>query len=360
MADRKDRKPDGKSAPSGMGASIRSWLGTVVGVFAVFALAVAGVALLAHYLKQRPVDMTGLSAAVAEETTKALAESDIPADCIRADEPQLERSSDGKVLWLNRVIDVRVPADIGMDALEKRLAEVMATRSVRVVRKEESPSARLLKVGMGEYEFVNLALSSPLPPVSTLPDLKAAAKAVADVVDAFLSRCELGPVAWSRDAGTPQEDANASWLLTRFTVPIDGINMVLGVASRLEPLLNGHNVAMRIRPGKGDRSHLLTIAHGGAPFVEVEFTGSSNAVLPRRTSPAPVRPVCSGTGAARTSCPVWTNFRWNPPAWTKTRSLSNRRPPVKRPRARRVWPSSSTTAGTVAKSPTKCSRWTRS
>ncbi len=245
----------------------RGWGRIVFGLAATLALAGAGAYLLALHLSQRPVDMTSLSVSVAEAALRTLEESGISRDAVQAHDPRLERAPDGKVLWLHQHVEARLPDGLTLDSVEKRLAQALSVHNVRTSRVEDDPGRRVLRLGMGGYAFLDVALVTLLPSVSSLMDRRQEAREAADAVEDALSRGEFGPVAWTRDVETPQENGAASWTLTRFAIPAGDADAARRALTRLAFPVNKFDVHVMTVPEKKDRA--LVLGRDGMTFVEI-------------------------------------------------------------------------------------------
>lgn len=288
--------PPGSDATPEIGAApSKSWLYFLLGTSTLACLGLLTAILFIQFLQKRPTDLRGHTAYYDEVIAAALKDSYIPEANIRRGEP--EPRDENNVLWSFVRFEVEVPPQFSADGLRDLCSDALINQGLNVVETPAEGSVRRFSVSYGQYEFASVALMPSAPDAARL-NMRAASYEIARLTDEALSASGVPRDAITRMPAEDQEDAQALWALTRFTVIIPETLTAETLKTNLESRLTERNVQVLVSENPASAAQpgcLIQISADNKICVEITGIYSAPADTPNegKAEQAPPAPETS-------------------------------------------------------------------
>jgi len=244
------------------GALPHSWLRVFLGLAACSVAAVACAIVVRQYLRTRPENLRGYTAALADILEQSFLENRVLEEDVQR--RGLEVRRDARAFWDFFEFDVTVPAAIDAEGLREIVAGKMLDYSVSTAEAPPSDAGREWLLALGPREFARVRVRQEMRHVNlTSETVEIARTAVSTLQD-------MGVPAGQIARSEPKLKGNdqASWSFTRLEAVLPAPRTVFGFESALKADLAGHDVRIRPRVPIGGAA-VVTVSLQGVDCVEV-------------------------------------------------------------------------------------------
>lgn len=194
-----------------------SWLYFLGGSTVLAVAALAGTAVLAQFLDNRPLNLRPLSAHFAGVVIETLQQHFVPDKGIRQSGPELRQNASSSLYYYS--FDVDVPPQLNAATVAALTEKSLRDRLVETQAIPIESAVAGLSLSLSGLEFARIAFHAPPAGTATpLTDLRAACVHMAQELFAFLIAHSIPEKSIVQEPGSEQRDDLALWTLTSFRV----------------------------------------------------------------------------------------------------------------------------------------------